>query len=71
MIPHETASTFINGDHQKTHQNNQNVMDKSAFFDLKAPLSNPTPSPDPNVDIDNEQVCIPKKILKDFKESLT
>ena len=46
-------------------------MDKSAFFDLKAPLSNPTPSPDPNVDIDNEQVCIPKKILKDVKESLT
>jgi len=35
-------------------KNNQNVMDKSAFFDLKAPLSIPTPSPFPNMGLDTE-----------------
>ena len=35
-------------------------MDKSAFFDLKAPVSNPTPSPAPSMGEDMETVCTPK-----------
>ena len=38
-------------------QNNQNGMDKSAFFD--PPPS--TPNPKPDTDIDMEQVCILKR----------